>query len=153
MLTILGLLAVLAPPAPAVPPPADVHLVQMQQDSADRMWCTLDLAALMPILQEEAVTEAARMEGEGLIAGGGLPWARVVARIHDTPRMEALFRAGVRGRRCAHGPTAGGSGTGLSRVRLGPAGHPPGGVRAARPAGGRGGGSGTGGLCPRPAQR
>ena len=96
MLTILGLLAVLAPPAPAVPPPADIHLVQMQQDPADRMWRTLDLAALMPILQEEAVTEAARMEGEGLIAGGGLPWARVVARIHDTPRMEALFRAGVR---------------------------------------------------------
>ncbi|WP_347916772.1 hypothetical protein [Paracoccus marcusii] len=96
MLTILGLLAVLAPPVPAVPPPADIHLVQMQQDPGDRMWRTLDLAVLMPILQEEAVTEAARMEGEGLIAGGGLPWARVVARIHDTPRMEALFRAGVR---------------------------------------------------------
>jgi hypothetical protein len=40
MLTILGLLAVLAPPVPAVPPPADVHLVQMQHDPADRMWRT-----------------------------------------------------------------------------------------------------------------
>ena len=95
MLTILGLLAVLAPPVPAATLPPDLQLVQMQQDPADRMWQILDLAALMPILQEEAVTEAARMEGEGLIAGGGLPWARVVGRIHDAPRMEALFRAGV----------------------------------------------------------
>ncbi|WP_042246342.1 hypothetical protein [Paracoccus sp. PAMC 22219] len=58
MLTILGLLAVLAPPVPAATLPPDLQLVQMQQDPADRMWQILDLAALMPILQEEAVTEA-----------------------------------------------------------------------------------------------
>ncbi|WP_405405535.1 hypothetical protein [Paracoccus sp. Ld10] len=96
MLTILGLLAALAPSVPASMQPSDIRLVQVQADASDRIWQILDLAALMPILQEEALTEAARMEGEGLIAGGGLPWARVVGRIHDVSRMEALFRSGVR---------------------------------------------------------
>lgn len=98
MLTILGLMAACAlPPAGGLAEAATVP-VQMttpDMDPADRLWRELQLGALMPLLQQEAVAEAARMEAEGLIAGGGLPWARVVERIHQPDRMEALFREGL----------------------------------------------------------
>lgn len=67
-----------------------------EQDVPDqRIWEALDLASMMPILRDEAVREAARLEEEGLIQGNGPPWADVVARIHDIGRLEEMFRAGT----------------------------------------------------------
>ncbi|MFN3278518.1 MAG: hypothetical protein ACK41Y_08970 [Paracoccus hibiscisoli] len=98
MLTILGLMAACAmppTPLPAQAPATPVQMVAPVPDRADQLWEVLQLADLMPLLQQEAVSEAARMEADGLIAGGGLPWARVVERIHQPDRMEALFREGL----------------------------------------------------------
>ncbi|WP_411836692.1 hypothetical protein [Paracoccus sp. ME4] len=95
MLTALGLLVALVAPAPAMTPAAPVITIQLSQDGQERLWRALALADLMPVLRDEAVDEAARLEGEGLIAGAGRPWGDVVATIHDPDRMGRLFRDGV----------------------------------------------------------
>ncbi|TGN45156.1 DUF2059 domain-containing protein [Paracoccus liaowanqingii] len=100
MLSILGLMAALAAsgPSPAGTDwsPATIHRVQAQdsdrQQQADRLWQVLGMDGLMPVMQAEAVGEAARMQAEGLIAGQGPDWARTIGRIHDPARLERLFR-------------------------------------------------------------
>lgn len=98
MLIILGLMAGLSLPAPDAPPDTmmPVQAVQAQPaDLADQMWQVLDLADLMPVLQQEATDEARRMDADGLVGGAGRPWADVVNDIHDPVRLEGLFRNGV----------------------------------------------------------
>lgn len=95
MLTALGLLIVLVAPAPAVTLDAPLIAIQLAQDPQDRLWQALDLGELMPVLRDEAVDEAGRLEAEGMIAGAGRPWGDVVAGIHDPDRMERLFREGL----------------------------------------------------------
>ncbi|CAM3149550.1 hypothetical protein PANO111632_05305 [Paracoccus nototheniae] len=85
--TVLGPEVVLRTQMPALAP--------AQADMLDRAWQVLQLEALMPVLRDEAATEAAGMQAEGLIAGSGPDWAGVVARIHDPDRLERLFREGA----------------------------------------------------------
>ncbi|MBM3605308.1 MAG: hypothetical protein FJX25_11290 [Alphaproteobacteria bacterium] len=105
MLTILGLaggVALSALSAGGVPQmavltagPEKVQAQQQAPDTVQRLWQALDLGAMMPILQEEAVREAVKMEAEGLIQGGGRPWPEVVAQVHQPDRLAALFQAAV----------------------------------------------------------
>lgn len=62
------------------------------QEVAARLWEALDLAALMPVLRDEALAEAAEMQGSMLDGGGAIGWMDAVARIHEPARLEALFR-------------------------------------------------------------
>nr|WP_111301804.1 hypothetical protein [Paracoccus saliphilus] len=121
MLTILGLVGALALPAtpfaPAVSNPMQPHPDRLMRIAAEvapkgdlmaaivtvaghealdeRIWQRLDLAGMMPILRDEAVREAGRLEEEGLIQGNGPPWPEVVAQIHDIRRLEEMFRMAV----------------------------------------------------------
>ncbi|TJZ93704.1 DUF2059 domain-containing protein [Paracoccus gahaiensis] len=100
MLSLLGVMAALAVSGPspvgAAWTPATIHPVQAPQaDRQDQVWQVLGMDRLMPVLQAEAVGEAARMQAEGLIAGQGPDWAGTIGRIHDPDRMEGLFRDGM----------------------------------------------------------
>ena len=76
--------------------PEWVETAQAETESlADRVWKALDIAAVMPILRDEAVAEAVDMAAQGLVTGGGRSWPSTVAKVHDTDRLEALFRQGV----------------------------------------------------------
>ncbi|MGZ3216542.1 hypothetical protein [Paracoccus sp. T5] len=74
---------------------ARVLTVAGQEAPEQRIWHGLDMGAMMPILRDEAVREAGRLEEEGVIQGNGPPWPSIVARIHDTGRLEEMFRAGA----------------------------------------------------------
>lgn len=103
MLTILWLGTALAGgpvlPETAVPGPDRYIHVQAEaaarQVSVDRLWSTLALGPQMRIFQQEAVQEAGRLDGEGMIAGSGRSWAATVGDIHDPARLQILFRNGL----------------------------------------------------------
>lgn len=76
-------------------PQAGIVTVAGNETLDERIWQGLDLGTMMPILRDEAVREAARLEEEGLIQGSGAPWPAVVAHIHDAQRLEEMFRAGA----------------------------------------------------------
>lgn len=73
-----------APPAPAV-----------AQALTSRIWSALDLEQLMPILRDEALTEAGTMQDSMFEGRSDLGWLETVAQIHDPDRLGALFRAGA----------------------------------------------------------
>lgn len=62
---------------------------------SERLWNTMDLESLMPILRDEAVAEAEDMQAELFKRGGTGGWLDQVARIHDPDRLESLFREGL----------------------------------------------------------
>ncbi|MAN55623.1 MAG: DUF2059 domain-containing protein [Paracoccus sp. (in: a-proteobacteria)] len=61
----------------------------------ERLWNTMDLESLMPILRDEAVAEAEDMQADLFKRGGTGGWLDQVARIHDPDRLESLFREGL----------------------------------------------------------
>ncbi|SCY57328.1 hypothetical protein [Paracoccus tibetensis] len=96
MLIMLGLAACLgfgAPEARAVDPAggARLHAASQHATLERRVWDALGLEAMVPILREEAVREAETLEAEGLVAPGGIPWARTVAQIHAPDRLRRAF--------------------------------------------------------------
>ncbi|MFC0201619.1 hypothetical protein [Paracoccus rhizosphaerae] len=87
--------------------PERFETAQAETESvADRVWKALDMAAVMPILRDEAVAEAVDMEAQGLVAGGGRSWPSTVALVHDTERLEALFRQSMARSAAAADPSA-----------------------------------------------
>ncbi|WP_410219401.1 hypothetical protein [Paracoccus sp. (in: a-proteobacteria)] len=109
MLSVSGLVGILVLPcmltfAPDVEAPGTplttAPWVQAQatvepDEPVQRLWQVLDMQTMMPILRQEAVNEAARLQAEGLIQGNGRSWPEVVAQIHHDARLEALFRDGA----------------------------------------------------------
>lgn len=65
---------------------------QASDEVAARLWQALDLATLMPVLRDEALAEAAEMGAGMFESGSSIGWMESVARIHETARLEALFR-------------------------------------------------------------
>lgn len=61
----------------------------------EQLWQVLQLAELMPIMQDEARAEAETMEATMFERGGDGRWIEIVAEIHDPKRLEGLFRAGL----------------------------------------------------------
>lgn len=96
MLMIIGLMGALACAPAQGRGPDTLTLVQTEAPVEERLWELLQLSELMPVLREESLREARRMEAEGLIEGAGPPWSETVARIHEPARMRALFLDGVR---------------------------------------------------------
>ena len=101
MLTIMCLGTALAL-GPAMPDRATVWperivpaQVASQSSTVDHLWSILDLEPQMRIFQQEAVSEAARLDSEGMIAGTGRPWSATVGDIHDPARLRTLFRRGL----------------------------------------------------------
>lgn len=60
-----------------------------------RIWQQLQMGALMPILQDEALAEADAMQDSLSGRGGDGRWMRQVGAIHDPARLESLFRAAL----------------------------------------------------------
>ncbi|WP_378943795.1 hypothetical protein [Paracoccus sp. R86501] len=101
MLTILWLGTALAT-GPAMPDasaawPERTLQVQMttQPATVDHLWSVLKIEPQMQIFQQEAVSEAARLDADNMIAGTGRPWAATVGDIHDPMRLQTLFRQGL----------------------------------------------------------
>ena len=92
---------VLALAAPGALPAQPTTSIQSQSHGGpvapmvDRLWNTLDLDALMPILREEAVSEASEMQQNLFQRGGTGGWTRQVASIHDPARLKRVFRDGL----------------------------------------------------------
>lgn len=106
MLRCLAIAALLAAPAagPALAqraartgPQAGSQAAEAQPATTlDRLWDTLQLGDLMPVLRDEALAEAAAMQESLFQRGGTGNWLDEVARIHDPARLELLFREGLR---------------------------------------------------------
>lgn len=71
------------------------------QQLAARLWSVLGLAHLMPILRDEALTEAEVMQSTMFEGQSEIGWLDTVAEIHDPARLGALFRDGVTARMSA----------------------------------------------------
>lgn len=71
-------------------PPAEEQMLDT------RLWQVLQLEDLMPIIREEALEEARAMQGTLFQRGGDSRWIDIVGRIHQTQRLERVFRKGLR---------------------------------------------------------
>ncbi len=60
-----------------------------------RIWRDLDMAALMPILHDEALIEAAQMQEDMGRRAGNAVWLRTVSRIHSPQRLKRHFMQGA----------------------------------------------------------
>lgn len=80
----------------AVPDAAeDAASITAKEDLEDRVWHSLRLGDLMPILRDEALDQAVLMEEVMFEKGGDGGWLQQVERIHTPDRMEAMFRTGL----------------------------------------------------------
>lgn len=66
-----------------------------RQQLASRLWGVLGLAQLMPILRDEALTEAEVMQSTMFEGQSEIGWLDTVAEIHNPARLGTLFRDGV----------------------------------------------------------
>lgn len=60
-----------------------------------RLWQVLQLGDLMPVIRNEALAEAVKMQDSLFQRGGDNRWEQIVAHIHETGRLEQLLRDGL----------------------------------------------------------
>lgn len=87
--------AALAQGAPGGTAPATDARQAQQAALADRLWRVMRMDGMMQVVRDEAVTEAERLAAEGVIAGAGLPWPKIVTSIHDPADLGQAFRDGL----------------------------------------------------------
>ena len=99
MLRSLAIALVLVFPALAQARPVTIIQSESHGGAAapltERLWNTMELESLMPILRDEAVAEAEDMQADLFKRGGTSGWLDQVVRIHDPDRLESLFREGL----------------------------------------------------------
>lgn len=95
MLRLICLVVGLAVGLPGLAQTTETPAATEAQDLEERLWQVLRLGDLMPIMRDEALSEAEAMQGGLFERGGDGRWIDIVARIHETGRLEGLFRQGL----------------------------------------------------------
>ncbi|RNF36320.1 DUF2059 domain-containing protein [Paracoccus methylarcula] len=95
MLRLICLVAGLAIGLPGLAQTTEAPSVAQEQELEIRLWRVLRLGDLMPIMRDEALAEAEVMRESLFERGGDDRWLDIVARIHETGRLERLLRRGL----------------------------------------------------------
>lgn len=74
----------------------DAGTAQPEQSIESRLWETLQLSELLPVIRDEALAEAETMQDTMFQRGGDGRWLDIVGRLHEPARLEKILRQSLK---------------------------------------------------------